>query len=153
MVSSLHITFSHCSERGAFLCSTLGSFPRQTVLHELVQHKSIPQATVLCKLLQHESIPWARVLPKLLPCESLFHGCSSSRTSWSTVGTSLHRPPMGSQSPPRHPPPLAQAPTWAAGGFLHSHFCALQGHSSFTMASPRAVEKSQLWCLEHLLHH
>ncbi|KAK4830049.1 hypothetical protein QYF61_008387 [Mycteria americana] len=45
-----------------FLCSSVGSLPRETVLHELLQCQSFPQAAVLHKLLQRGSLPRGAVL-------------------------------------------------------------------------------------------
>ncbi|KAK4830730.1 hypothetical protein QYF61_013180 [Mycteria americana] len=54
-----------------FPCSSMGSSPWETVLHELLQHESFPQAAALHKLLQHRSFPQGAVLRnELLQCGS-----------------------------------------------------------------------------------
>ncbi|KAK4823971.1 hypothetical protein QYF61_008357 [Mycteria americana] len=45
-----------------FPCSSMGSLPRETVLHELLQHESFPWAAVLHELLQCGSLPRGAVL-------------------------------------------------------------------------------------------
>jgi len=67
-----------------FSCSSVGSLPRETVLHEFLQHESFLWAAVLHKLLQHGSPMGSRVLPAnllrhgLLSPQVLPGGCSSA---------------------------------------------------------------------------
>ncbi|KAK4828209.1 hypothetical protein QYF61_024643 [Mycteria americana] len=91
---------------------TMGSLPRETVLHELLQHESFPQAAVL-----HEPAPaWVPSMgcsPSGTDCSSVGppQGHKSCQQTCSSVGSSLHGPtgparsllqhrlPMGSQPP------------------------------------------------------
>ena len=45
-----------------FPCCSVGSLPRDTVLHELLQCESFPWAAVLHKLLQYQYFSWGAVL-------------------------------------------------------------------------------------------
>lgn len=45
-----------------FPYSSVWCLPKDTVLHELLQHKSIPQVAVLQEPLQHQFFAWRRVL-------------------------------------------------------------------------------------------
>ena len=66
-VSSSHVVPAAPSSSGGglltlFPCSSMGSLPRETVLHELLQRESFPPAAVLHELLQRGSLPWGAVL-------------------------------------------------------------------------------------------
>jgi len=67
MVSSSHMVSATPSSSWEGLltllpCSSMGSLPQETVLHDLLQHGYFPQAAVLHKLLQHGSFPQGAVL-------------------------------------------------------------------------------------------
>jgi len=69
-VSSSHVVSAAPSSSGGGLltlcpCSTVGSLPRETVLHKLLQRESFLQAAVLHKLSQRGSLPWGAVLGSL----------------------------------------------------------------------------------------
>jgi len=66
-VSSSHVVAAApCPSGGGLLtllpCSSMGSFPWETVLHELLQCESFPWAAVLHELLQRGSLPCGAVL-------------------------------------------------------------------------------------------
>ena len=68
VVSSSHFVSAAPSSSGGGLltlspCSSVGSLPRQTVLHVLLQRESFPQAAVLHELLQRGSPTGSQVLP------------------------------------------------------------------------------------------
>jgi len=72
--------------------SSMGSYPREIVLHELVQHESFPRAVVLHQLLQRGSPAGSQDLPEKL----LWHGLlstgsqpSSGMSTCSGVGSSM----------------------------------------------------------------
>ncbi|KAM9591178.1 uncharacterized protein ACIBXB_006075 [Morphnus guianensis] len=60
-----------------FPCSSVGSLPRETVLHELLQRGSFPQAAVLHELLQHGSLPRHAVLQEHIAPAWVPHGVTS----------------------------------------------------------------------------
>jgi len=67
MVSSSHVVYAAPSSSGRglltlFLCSSVRSLPRETVLHNLLQRESFPQAAALHKLPQHGFFPPGAVL-------------------------------------------------------------------------------------------
>ena len=62
-ISSSHVVSAAPSSSGGglltlFPCSSVGSHPREAVLHKLIHRESFPWAAVLCELLQHGSFPW-----------------------------------------------------------------------------------------------
>uniref|UniRef100_A0A8C0B7V8 Protein kinase domain containing, cytoplasmic n=1 Tax=Buteo japonicus TaxID=224669 RepID=A0A8C0B7V8_9AVES len=152
-VSSSHVVSAAPSSSGAglltlFLCSSVGSLPQETVLHELPQHESFPWAAVLHKLLQCGSLPWAAVLQaqtapawvpmgsQVLPANLLHCGllCPRVHRSCQEPGPAWAFPRVTASF--RHPPALAWGPPQAP---------ASPG------SSPRAAGESLLRCLEHLL--
>ena len=134
-VSSPHVISAAPSSSGGglltlFPCSSVGSLPRETVLHELLQRESLPQATVLHELLQHGSLPrvqsfrnrllqhgspaGSQVLPaNLLQRGLLFpwvhRSCQEPAPAWA-----FHRVTASFG----HPPAPAWGPPQAAGGYL-----------------------------------
>ena len=77
-----------------FPCSIMGSLPRDTDLHELLQCGSFPQGTVLQ---EQTAQAWISHGPQFLP-----GACSSTGPSW--AGASFKA----------HPPAAAWGPPWAA---------------------------------------
>jgi len=94
-----------------FPCCSVGSLPRDTVLHELLQCESFPWAAVLHKLLQRVSFPWGAVLQKQAAPVWVPHGVMSPASKPAPAWASLcgatgparnllqHRLPTGSQLP------------------------------------------------------
>jgi len=153
VVSSSHIVSAAPSSSGGglltlFPCSSVGSLPWETVLHELLQHRSFQWAAVLHELLQRGSL--------LTGCSPSGTGCSSMgpqrghkpcQPTCSSVGSSLHgsacRVCMSWQEPApvcaphgvtasfKHPPALV----WGPFHGLQVDICStmdlhgLQGHS------------------------
>ena len=110
-VSSSHIVSATPSSSGGglftlFSCSSVGSLPWDTVLHELLHRESFPWATVLHKLLQHGPLPWGAVLQEQTAPAWVPRGLTSPARS-----LIQSRLPMGSQ------PPLAIHLFWH--GVLH----------------------------------
>ena len=109
-----------------FPCSNMGSFPRETVLHELLPCVSFPGAAAVHKLLQRGSFPWVTVLQTqtapvwvpstrspVLPASLLQRGllspwvhrsCQEPAPSWAS-----HRVAASF----RHLPALVWGPAWA----------------------------------------
>ncbi|KAM9590835.1 uncharacterized protein ACIBXB_005885 [Morphnus guianensis] len=98
-----------------FPCSSVGSHPRETVLHELLQRGSFPQAAVLHKLLQHGSFPRCAVLQ------------AQTAPAWA---------PHGVTSPARKPAPWAPLSTdpqvlpgaCSSAGFPRGHSLLRETH-------------------------
>jgi len=158
VVSSSHIISATPSSSGVgFLtlcpCCSVGSLPRETVLHELLQHQSFPCNTVLHKLPQHGSLPWGAVLqeqaaPVWVP-DRVTSPASKPAPAWAPL--SMHPQVLaGAFSCPGfpqehsllwvHPAALAWGPPWAAGGQPASPW-----------SSSRAAGECLLQHLEHLL--
>ena len=81
-VSSSHVVSAAPSSSGGglltlFPCSSVGSLPQETVLHELLQRESFPWATVLHELLQHGSFPRGAVLQEQTAPAWVPHGVTS----------------------------------------------------------------------------
>ena len=121
VVSSSHIVSAASSSSGTglitlFPCSSVGSLPRETVLHELLQHGSFPRAAVLhnCssvgpfhgvqsfrhRLLQRGSPTGSQVLPEnLLQCgllsPQIHRSCQEPAPAWAShrVTASFRHPP------------------------------------------------------------
>lgn len=55
-VSLSHVLPAAAQGEGSFLCSSVGSLPQDTVLHEFLQYESFLWATVLHELLQGGSL-------------------------------------------------------------------------------------------------
>ena len=73
-----------------FPCSSVGSLPQETVLHELLQCGSFPRAAVLHKLLQHGSFPQCAVLQEHTAPAWVPHGVTSPARKpapWAPVST------------------------------------------------------------------
>lgn len=139
-VNASHVvsTASSSSEGGllTLFCSSMGSFPWEIVLHELLQHDSFQQAAVLHKVIQCRSFPQGAVLqeqtaPVWVPhmvtspvskpaplraslsiCLQILPGACSSAGSPQAAGRYLlHRgPPWAAGGQPASP--------WAAGESL-----------------------------------
>jgi len=94
-------------------CSSVGSLPWETVLHELLQYESCPRAAVLHKMLQQGSLPLGAALQnKLLQC-----GSPMGSTSPASKPAPVWAPHRFTASF-RHPPALAWGPPSATGGYL-----------------------------------
>jgi len=90
-ISSSHIVSATPSSSGGGLlalcpCSIVGSLPRETVVHELLQCESFPQGATLHELLQHGSLSWSAVLQK----RAAPRGHKSCQQTCSSVGSCLH---------------------------------------------------------------
>ena len=76
LTSSHLVSAAPSSSQGGLLtlcpCSSVGSLPRETVLHELLQREAFPRAAVLHKLLQRGG-------SQLLPANLLHRGLLSPR--------------------------------------------------------------------------
>ncbi|KAM9590480.1 uncharacterized protein ACIBXB_005736 [Morphnus guianensis] len=73
-----------------FPCSSVGSHPRETVLHELLQRGSFPRAAVLHELLQHGSFPRCAVLQAQTAPAWAPHGVTSPASKpapWAPLST------------------------------------------------------------------
>ena len=93
-VSSSHVVSATPSSSGGegltlFPCSSVGSLPRETVLHELLQCESFPQAAVLHKLLQCGSLPWGAVLQEQTAPAWVPHGVTSPASKPASVWAPL----------------------------------------------------------------
>lgn len=100
-----------------FSCSSVVSFPKETVFHRLLQCESIPQAAVPHKLLQCASLLWDAVLQEQ-NCSSLspLGGHNSCQQISSCVGSSLQRSTGLPRSPLQHG--FSMWP-WLQCGVLH----------------------------------
>ena len=97
-VSSSHISAIPSSSGAGLLtlfpCSSIGSLPRETVLHELLQCGSLPQGVVL----------WEQTVPAWVPC-GVTSPTSKPAPAWAPLSTGparsllQHGLPMGSQLP------------------------------------------------------
>jgi len=101
-VSSSHVVSAAPSSSGEGLltllpCSSVGSLPRETVLHELLHHEAFSWAAILHELLQHGCFPQSADLREQ---------------------TAPARIPHGVTSPDRKP-----APAWALRGVTASFGC------------------------------
>ena len=172
-VSSSHVVSAAPSSSGEegltrFPCSSVGSLPRETVLHELLQRESFPWATVLHELLQHGSHPRGAVLqeqtaPAWVP-RGVTSPASKPASAWAPLSTGPRvRRSCQEPAPARashgvtasfgHPPAPAWGPPRAAGGYLlhRGPPWAAGGQPASPWSSPWAAGESLLWCLEHLL--
>jgi len=82
VVGSAHVISAAPSSSGGrllalFQCSSVGSLPWETVLHQLLQHESFQQAKVLHELLQCGSLPWDAVLQAWTAPAWVSHGVTS----------------------------------------------------------------------------
>jgi len=135
-VSSSHIVSVIPSSWGGglltlFPCSRVGSLPRETVLHELLQCESFPWAVVLHELLQSGSFPWSTVLQEETDPAWVLNGVTSPARKPDPVWASLS---MGPQVLPGdcfsmdfswvhsllwvHLPAPAWGLPWSTGGYL-----------------------------------
>jgi len=119
VVSSSHIVSAAPSFSGGglltlFPCSSMGSRPWETVLHELLQRESFPRAAVLHRLLQRGSPTGSQALPEIL----LWRGLLSPwvRRSWQEPAPV--RVPHRVTASFGHPPALVWGPPRAAGRYL-----------------------------------
>ena len=170
-VSSSHVVSAVPSSSGGglltlFPCSSVGSLPWETVLHELLQCESFPRAAVLHKLLQHGSLPRGAVLqeqtaPAWVP-RGVTSPASKPAPAWAPLSPWGHRS-CQEPAPARashgvtasfgHPPAPAWGPPRAAGGYL-LHLgppWAAGGQPASPWSSPQAAGESLLRRLEHLL--
>ena len=123
-VSSSHIAASSSSGVGLltlFLCSSVGSLPREAVLHEPLQCGSFPRAAVLHELLQCGSLLQAAVLQAQTALAWVPHGVTSPASkpapAWAPVSTDPQVLPGACSSagfPRGHS--LLQAPTCSGVG-------------------------------------
>ena len=169
-VSSPHVISAAPSSSGGglltlFPCSSVGSLPRETVLHELLQRESLPQATVLHELLQHGSLPRVQsfrnrllqhgspVGSQALPANLLQRGLLSPWVRRSCQEPAPARASHGVTASFGHPPAPAWGPPRAAGGYLlhRGPPWAAGGQPASPWSSPRAAGESLLRRLEHLL--
>ena len=170
-VSSSHVVSATPSSSGGglltlFPCSSVGSLPRETVLHKLLQQKSFPWAAVLHELFQRGSFPRGAVLQEQTAPVWVPHGVTSPASkpapAWAPLSMSpqvLPRAcsskgfPQGHSLLQIHPPALAWGPPRAAGGYLlhHGPPWAAGGQPASPWSSPQAAGESLLWRLEHLL--
>lgn len=114
-------------EKESFPCSSLGSLPQQTVLHEILQSESFSQTAVLHKLIQCG----------ILPARNLFQ----------------YRLPTGSQPLLWHPPALVWGSStgcrWISAALWPS--TGIRGTGTSPWSFPRAAGESLLQHLEQLL--
>ena len=96
VVSSSHgVSAAPSSSGGGLLtlcpCSSVGSLPRQAVLHQLLPQESFPRAAVLHQLLQR-GVPPTGCRPSGRDCSSVGppRGHKSCQQTCSGVGSSLH---------------------------------------------------------------
>jgi len=152
-VSSSHISATPSSSEGGPLtlcpCSSVGSLPRETVLHKMLQHGFFPQAAVLHKLLQHGSLPQGHK-----PCQQTYTGmapfstgpqalpgaCSSTGFPW---GHSLLQASPCSGTEPSRGCRWIPATPWTSMG------CS--GQPASPWSSPQAAGEPLLRLMEHLL--
>ena len=163
-VSSSHVVSAAPSSSGEegltrFPCSSVGSLPRETVLHELLQRESFPWATVLHELLQHGSHPRGAVLqeqtaPAWVP-RGVTSPASKPASAWAPLSTGPRvRRSCQEPAPARashrvtasfgHPPAPAWGPPRAAGGYLlhRGRPWAAGGQPASPWSSPRAAGES-----------
>ena len=145
------------------LCSSVGSLPREAVLHKLLQHESFPWAAVLHKLLQCGSLPQGAVFqeqaaPVWVPLW-VTSSASKPTPAWAPVSMEpqvLAGACSSADFPPGHS--LLQTSTcssvgspWASGGdLLHRGPPWTAGHSLPHQGLLQGLQ-GNLWSLEHLL--
>ena len=122
VVSSSHVvSVTPSFSKGGFLtlfpCSSMGSLPQETVLHELLQCGSFPQAEVNPKMLQCGSILWAAVLqewttPAWVP-QGVTSPASKSAPAWAPLS------PRGDRSYQELAPARASHRVTACFGHTH----------------------------------
>ena len=100
VVSSSHVVSAAPSSSGGglltlFPCSSMGSLPRETVLHKLLQRESFPQAAVLHKLLQRGSYPQGAVLQEQTAPAWVPHGVTSPASKPAPAWPPLSTGPRG----------------------------------------------------------
>jgi len=74
-------------------CSSVGSHPQETVLHEHLQHESFPWAAALHELLQGGSFPRAAVLQEQAAPTWVPHGVTSRASKRAPVWAPLFMSP------------------------------------------------------------
>jgi len=138
-VSSSHIVSAAPSSSGGglltlFPCSSMGSLPGQTVLHEFLQHGSFPWATVLHKLFQHV-VPSMGCSPSGTDCSSVGSpwGHKSCQETFSIVGSSLHGSTGPGRSLIQHRLPTGSQPPSGIHLMRHGVFPRLQVDICSTM--------------------
>jgi len=120
-VSSSHVVSAAPSSSGGGLltlcpCSSMGSLPWETVLHELLQREPFPRAAALHELLQHGCPTGSQALPaNLLQCELL-----SPQVHRSCQEPAPARAPHRVTASFRHPP----APAWGPFHGLQVEICS-----------------------------
>jgi len=100
VVSSSHIvSATRSSSAGGlltlFLCFIMGSLPRETVLHKLLQYESFLWDVVLHRLLQQEFFPRAAVLQEQMAPLRVPHGVTSTdskhASAWAPLSPQVYR--------------------------------------------------------------
>ena len=169
-VSSSHVVSASPSSSGGglltlFPCSSVGSLPRETVLHELLQRESFPWATVLHEPLQSGSHPRGAVLQEQTAPAWVPHGVTSPASKPAPAWARLSAGPQvlpgaccsvgfprGHGLPQVHPCAQVWGPPWAAGRYLLWQVSmGAGGQPASPWSSPWAAGESLLWHLEHLL--
>ena len=98
-VNSSHVVSAAPSSSGGglltlFLHSNVGSFSRETVLHQLLQRESFPRAAVLHQLLQRGSLPWGADLQEQTAPAWVPHGVRSPASKPAPVWAPLSMGPQ-----------------------------------------------------------
>jgi len=116
-VSSSHIVSAAPSSSGGrlltlFPCSSVGSLPQETVLHEFLPHESCPQHAALHKLLQRGSFPQGAIFqeqaaPVWVPHE-VTGPASKSAPAWAPLSMGLQVLPAACSIATSH------SPIWAS---------------------------------------
>ena len=153
-VSSSHVVSATPSSSGGGLltlcpCSSLGSLPWDTVLHQLLRSESFPRAAVLHELLQHGSLPWGADLQEQTAPAWVPHRVTSPASkpalAWAPPSTgpqvlpgacSSVGFPWGHSLLQVHPSALVWGPPQAAGGISpppHPSSMGCRGTACFTM--------------------
>jgi len=99
VVSSSHtvsVTFSSSGEGllTLFPCSSVGFYPRERVLHKLLQHVSLPWPAVLHKPLPCGSLPWGAILQEQTASavpSGITSPASKPTAAWAPVSAWVHR--------------------------------------------------------------
>jgi len=142
-----------------FPCSSVGSLPRETGLHEPLQHESFSWATVLQVLFQHWFFPRGAVFrehtalvwvshwvttpaSKSAPvwAPSVHRSCQEPASVWALCGVTVS---FG------HSPGPVWCPPQAVGGYLLH--CGPPRATGGQSASPRSSPQAAGECLQHLL--
>jgi len=177
-VSSSHVVSATPSSSGGglltlFVCSSVRSLSRETVLHKLLQRESFPWGAVLHKLPQCGSLPQGAVLQEQAAPAWVLHRVTSPANkpapAWASLSPRAHRTwqepaaiqaSYGVTASSPHTSGSAWGLPWAAGGDLfhrgHLLYCGPPWTAGGQPASPWSSsqatgEKSLLQHLKHLL--